>query len=178
MIAGRPDAVLLDRDGTINVKAPGGEYVTSPSGLELLEGAAEAIRALNRAGVPVVVVTNQRGIALGRMTEDDLTAVHARMAELLAHSGASVQAIFHCPHEKGTCGCRKPGPGLLERARAHLGLSSLRRSVMIGDAWSDIVAGRAAGAQTVLLARSVRAAPPGTTVAPSLLDAVTGLLAR
>ena len=151
MSARVPDAALLDRDGTINVKAPEGEYIVRPGDVELLPGAGEAIRVLNGAGVPVVVVTNQRGIALGHMTEADLAAVHRRLAELLGAHGARLDAVFHCPHHVGTCACRKPGTLLLERARAHLGLATLRNSVMIGDSPADVQAGRAAGARTVLL---------------------------
>src|SRR3954454_10176331 len=109
-----PAAVLLDRDGTINVKAAEGEYVTSPEQLVLLDGAAAAIRRLNLARIRVAVITNQRGIALGRMTEADLAAVHRRLVQLLVAEGARVDAIFHCPHEKGTCDCRKPGTAMLE----------------------------------------------------------------
>jgi D-glycero-D-manno-heptose 1,7-bisphosphate phosphatase len=166
-----PDAVLLDRDGTINVKAPEGDYITRPEQVELLPGAAAAIRALNRAGVPVVVVTNQRGIALGRMSEDDLSAVHARVRELLGDDGgARLDEIFHCPHDKGVCACRKPGTLLLERARDHLGLASLRRCLMVGDSLSDVLAGRAVGARSVLLGPG--AARYGAEVAGSLLEAV------
>ena len=151
MIAPVPDAALLDRDGTINVKAPDGDYIVRPDDLALLPGAGEAIRALNDAGIPVVVVTNQRGIALGRMTEADLAAVHRRLAELLAGHGARLDAVFHCAHHAGTCACRKPGTLLLERAREHLRLATLRNSVMIGDSDTDVLAGRAAGAHSVLL---------------------------
>jgi D-glycero-D-manno-heptose 1,7-bisphosphate phosphatase len=143
-------AAFLDRDGTINVKAPEGEYVESPSEVTLLPGAAAAIRALNEAGIPVIVVTNQRGIALGRMTEDDLAAVHRRLDELLAAEGARVDAYYHCPHDKGVCDCRKPGTAMLEQAAREHGID-LARSVLIGDSESDVEAGRRAGAQTVLL---------------------------
>jgi D-glycero-D-manno-heptose 1,7-bisphosphate phosphatase len=170
---GLPDAVLLDRDGTINVKAPEGEYVTAPEGLVLLPGAAGAIRVLNDAGIPVAVVTNQRGIALGRMTEADLDAIHARLERLLAAEGARIDAFFFCPHEKGACACRKPGPLLLERARDRFGLASLAGTVMIGDALTDVQAGRAAGARTVLLRPAGAAVPPeADAVAPTLADAV------
>jgi D-glycero-D-manno-heptose 1,7-bisphosphate phosphatase len=170
-MAGRLHAAFLDRDGTINVKAPEGEYITQPEQLELLAGAAEGIRLLNRAGVPVVVITNQRGIALRQMTETDLTAVHARLRELLRQHDASIDAIFYCPHDKGVCDCRKPGTLLFRRAQSSLGLSTLRDTVMIGDSPSDIEAGQRAGARTVLLG-PCEDAPDGFDVAPTLLDAV------
>ena len=158
-------AVFLDRDGTINVKAPEGEYVESPGEVVLLPRAAEGIRDLNGLRIPVIVVTNQRGIALGRMTEDDLAAVHARLDELLAAEGARVDAYYHCPHDKGTCDCRKPGTAMLERAAAEHGIS-LPDSVMIGDAESDVEAGRRVGARTVLLGRDQ----------PTLAEAVLAVL--
>jgi D-glycero-D-manno-heptose 1,7-bisphosphate phosphatase len=171
----RLDAVFLDRDGTINTKAPEGQYVTAPEQLELLPGAAEGIRLLNHAGVPVVVVTNQRGVALGRMEDADLRAVHARLHQLLSNHDAWVDAIFYCPHEKGTCACRKPAPLMLRRAGAYLGLTTLRHTVMIGDSPSDVEAGRRAGTRTVLIAPS-GTVPIGTDVAPTLLDAVRAQL--
>jgi len=176
----RLDAVFLDRDGTINVKAPEGEYVTGPEQLRLLPGAAEGIRMLNRAGVPVVVVTNQRGIALGRMDEADLAGVHQRLQGLLGDRGARIDGIFYCPHDKGVCDCRKPGTLLLRRARSSLGLMTLSHSVMIGDSPSDVEAGRRAGARTVLLDPRADPSPDATQpadVAPTLLDAVRRELA-
>jgi D-glycero-D-manno-heptose 1,7-bisphosphate phosphatase len=170
-MAGRLDAVFLDRDGTINVKAPEGDYITAPEQLELLAGAAQGIRILNHAGVPVVVITNQRGVALGRMDKSDLTAVHARLHQLLREHGAWVDGIFYCPHDRGACACRKPGILLLRRARTYLGLTTLRHTVMIGDSLTDVEAGRRAGARTVLLGPTP-AQPEGTGVAPALLDAV------
>jgi len=156
----------------VNVKAPEGSYITGPGQLALIPGAGEAIRALNRARIPVVVLTNQRGVALGWMTERDLAAVHARLRTLLSAHGASVGRIFHCPHEYGECDCRKPGTAMLERAREHLGLASLHDSVMIGDSMSDVQAGLAVGARTVLLGAGSRSLPAGVEVAASLLDAV------
>ena len=172
MPPGRLDAVLLDRDGTINIKAPDGEYITRPEQVDLLPGAAEAIAELNRANVPVVVVTNQRGIALGRMTERDLTAVHRRLREMLESRGARLGRIFHCPHDKGKCQCRKPGTLLLEQACEHLRLESLSHCVMIGDSVSDVIAGSVAGARSILLSTGDCAPPDGVEVAGSLLDAV------
>jgi D-glycero-D-manno-heptose 1,7-bisphosphate phosphatase len=144
--------VFLDRDGTINEKAAASEYVTDPGGLRVLPGAAGAVRRLNDAGVAVIVVTNQRGIALGWMTESDLEAVHTELREQLdAQAGARLDAILHCPHERGTCGCRKPAPGLLLEARARWPEIDLPRSVVVGDSRADVEAGRAVGAAAVLL---------------------------
>lgn len=143
---------FLDRDGTINEKAEAGEYVTDPGGLRVLPGAATAVRRLNDAGVLAIVVTNQRGIALGRMSESDLEAVHAELrAQLEAKAGARVDAILHCPHERGACGCRKPAPGLLLEARERWPEIDLAGSVVVGDSPADVAAGRAVGAGTVLL---------------------------
>lgn len=176
MPAARVDAVLLDRDGTINVKAAEGEYVVRPDEVELLPGAAKAIRLLNRAGVPVVVVTNQRGIARGRMTEADLAMVHERLGELLAAKRAHIDAWFHCPHEQGVCECRKPGTLMLRRAQASLGLISLRHSFMIGDSLIDVAAGLGAGAQTILITADAGGAGSDGEDAPSLLAAVQSIL--
>jgi D-glycero-D-manno-heptose 1,7-bisphosphate phosphatase len=146
--------VFLDRDGTINVKAPEGVYIERPDELELLPGAAEAIARLNRAGHPVAIVTNQRGIALGRMTEQDLAAVHAHLDALLAEHGARIDHYEHCPHDRGECECRKPGVLMLERAAAALG-EDPEDGVMIGDAESDIEAGRRVGARTFRVGHDV-----------------------
>ena len=157
MLLGPGGAAFLDRDGTINVKAPEGDYVKSPEEVTLLPGAARAVRALNDARVPAVVVTNQRGIALGRMSERDLQAVHERLAALLdAEAGARLDTILHCPHDEGVCDCRKPGIGLLRRAAAELPGLRLENSVIIGDSESDVEAGRAAGMRTIRLGRDAR----------------------
>lgn len=163
-----PQLILLDRDGTINVKAPEGHYVESPRELVLLPGAAAAIARLNAAGVPVAVVTNQRGIALGRMTTGDLERVHAALRDQLAAHGAHVDRFYACPHEKGVCDCRKPEPGMLLDALRDFGVAA-RDAVMIGDAASDVEAGVRAGTATV------RLEPDGET--PDLATAVDRLLA-
>jgi D-glycero-D-manno-heptose 1,7-bisphosphate phosphatase len=153
---------FLDRDGTINEKAPEGEYVTDPSGFRFLRGAEEAVRLLDAAGWRVVVVSNQRGVALGRMTMDDVDAVNARMHHL------PIAAVYVCPHDRGTCDCRKPGTGLFERARAEHPDITFTEAVVIGDAPSDIAAGEAIGARTY------RVGPPPL---PSLLDVARELTA-
>jgi D-glycero-D-manno-heptose 1,7-bisphosphate phosphatase len=166
---------LLDRDGTLNRKAPDHDYVTSPGDLELLPHAAAAVRLLNDAGVPVAVVTNQRCIALGRLSEDGLRGIHAALAERLARAaGARIDAFYHCPHDSATCDCRKPEPGLLRRAARDFGVTA-SDAVMIGDAASDVEAGRRFGARTVQLTDGPSTAD---ATAPDLLDAVAGELAR
>lgn len=145
-------AAFLDRDGTINVKAAEGDYITAPDQVRLLPGAAGAIRALNDAGVLAIVVTNQRGIARGRMTEADLAAVHDRLAALLHDAaGARLDAVFHCPHGDGECDCRKPACGLLRAADRALPGIDRRRSLLIGDAASDVEAARRFGIPGVRL---------------------------
>ncbi|GAA0525578.1 D-glycero-beta-D-manno-heptose 1,7-bisphosphate 7-phosphatase [Paractinoplanes ferrugineus] len=167
-------AVLLDRDGTVNVKAPEGEYVAHPDQLTLLPGAGPAVRRLRAAGIPVFVVTNQRGVARGVMTARDLEAVHERFRLLLRAAGAEVDGIYACVHERGACECRKPLPGLLHRvARDHPHVD-LRQSAMVGDAAGDVAAGAAAGCVTVRLAETPD--PAATVTARSLPEAVTWLL--
>jgi D-glycero-D-manno-heptose 1,7-bisphosphate phosphatase len=176
--------VFLDRDGTINAKPPPGEYVTAPAQIQLLDGAARAIHRLNDAGIWVGVVTNQRGVALGQMSPADLDAVHRRLLAELARGGAHVDAIYVCPHQQGTCVCRKPQPGLLLRAREDVGDIDFARAALVGDSPSDVQAGNAVGATTVLLA-SEGAPAAGEDrvgdvgedhVAPSLAAAVGWLL--
>jgi D-glycero-D-manno-heptose 1,7-bisphosphate phosphatase len=161
-------AVLLDRDGTVNIKAPQGQYITSPGELVLLPGAAGAITQLNAACVQVILVTNQRWLS-ARTDMMPYQRVHARLEELLAESGAHLDGAYYCPHASGSCRCRKPAPGMLERA-AQEHLFSLAEAVMIGDSESDIEAGRAAGTATILLS----AAP----AAPSRADCAVASLAE
>jgi D-glycero-D-manno-heptose 1,7-bisphosphate phosphatase len=147
--------VFLDRDGVINEEV---DYLHDPERVVLVPGTAEAIAALNRAGLAVVVVTNQAGIARGMYTERELAAVTERIGELLGRAGARLDGSYFCPHhaEAGVgayriaCRCRKPAPGMLEQAAAELGLE-LARSAIVGDKASDLEAGRAAGCAAVLV---------------------------
>ena len=148
-------AVFLDRDGVISKQTA---FVNRPEELVLVDGAAEAIARLNRACLPVVVITNQGGIAMGYLTEADLGAIHERMRQLLAEGGAHVDGIYYCPHHTQAtvpvysvdCSCRKPGIGMLEQARDELGID-LRKSVLVGDATTDVLAGVRAGCSTILV---------------------------
>lgn len=168
--------VFLDRDGTINESPPQGEYVTDPGALRLLPGAGEAIRLLNELPAKVVVVTNQRGVALGRMGEADLEAVHARLVDLLAAEGARLDGILHCPHHEGACECRKPGTGLFERAAREIDGVALEGGAMVGDAARDVEAGNRLGLITVRLGPSAPADPTPSHEAPDLLSAARWLL--
>ena len=148
-------SVFLDRDGTINREV---HHLRRVEELVLLDGAAEAIRALNHSAFKVVVVTNQAAIGCGLLSEPALASIHAALREMLARQGAHVDAIYYCPHHpteaeapfRVECGCRKPRPGALLRAAAELGLD-LRRSFVVGDKLSDLQAGQAAGCRTVLV---------------------------
>lgn len=150
MAATRP-AVFLDRDGVLNRKMPEGDYVKRPEELEILPGAGRAIERLRAAGFVVLVVTNQRGVARGLMSPEDLFAVTETLWAGLAADGQAPDGQYACLHDKADrCGCRKPAPGMLLAAADERGLD-LGRSWMVGDRESDIAAGVAAGCRTVLV---------------------------
>ena len=142
---------FLDRDGVINRKMPEGQYVTAWEHFHLLPGVPEAIAALNRKGLRVLVVTNQRGIALGRYSLTDVDAMHEQFEQLLAAGGAHVDAIYVCPHDRGECNCRKPLPGLFEQAAVRFPDISAATSVMIGDSLVDMEFGKRLGMRTILV---------------------------
>lgn len=141
-------AVFVDRDDTLIVDVG---YCKDPDRIQLLPGVVEGLRKLSRAGIAIVVITNQSGIGRGFFTEDDLSAVHARLRTELEASGVTLQAIYYCPHlpEDG-CSCRKPRPGLLLKAASEMDLN-LKTCFMIGDRKLDLLAGRAAGTHTILV---------------------------
>lgn len=153
---GRP-AAFLDRDGTIIRDA---SYVRDPADVELLPGAAVAIRRLGERGVAVIVITNQSGIARGWFSVADYESVRARMNELLGAAGATVDATYMCPHHpdvSGPCDCRKPGLALYRQAIAEHGLDAAQ-SVFIGDRWRDVAPASMLGGRAILL--DVASTPP------------------
>jgi D-glycero-D-manno-heptose 1,7-bisphosphate phosphatase len=162
--------VFLDRDGVLNEKMPEGHYVTSWNQFHPLPGVAEAIGRLNRAGLRVVVASNQRGIAKGLYTAADVQAIHSRFQSLLKTRGAQVDAFYFCPHEKGQCNCRKPLPGLFEQAVAEFPDISAASSAMIGDSLSDIEFGRRLGMLTVLVEGDPERQKPGIESATKMTD--------
>ena len=141
-------AVFLDRDGTINREV---HYLSKPSQLELLPGAGQAIRRLNDLKLPVVVVTNQSGVARGYLTEEKLHDIHELLRKQLAEQGAHLDAIYYCPEmpDSGSH-CRKPEIGMLEQAAREHHID-LKRSYVVGDMAKDIEMGQRAGARTVLV---------------------------
>jgi D-glycero-D-manno-heptose 1,7-bisphosphate phosphatase len=148
-------AVFLDRDGTISGEVG---YVNHPSRLRLLPRAGEAVRRLNDAAVPAVLVTNQSGIARGYFSAEVLELVNASLVEQLDAEGARLSGLYVCRHHPREgeppycqdCECRKPKPGMLLRAASDLGLD-LTRSWTVGDKPSDILAGHRAGTRTILV---------------------------
>jgi len=143
--------VFLDRDGILNEKMPEHRYVTRWEEFRVLPGVPEAVRRLNEAGLRVVVVSNQRGIAKGLYTTADLEAMHAQFQRLLGREGARIDGFFICPHEENECNCRKPLTGLFEQAVARFPEITAATSVMIGDSASDVEFGRRVGMKTILV---------------------------
>ena len=155
MEAKKWQAVFLDRDGTINEEVG---HLDRMEKLQLIPGAAEAIRWINKSGMKAVVVTNQSGIARGFFDEAFVVQVHARLRELLRVEGALIDAFYYCPHHPTEgrvdyvkmCDCRKPAPGMLLRAAEELRIDP-NRSYMVGDTLKDIAAGARSGAQGILV---------------------------
>ncbi len=148
-------AVFLDRDGTINEQMG---YINHISRFQLLPGVRRAIKQLNDANVPVIVISNQSGLARGYFPEELLSEVHEKMNLLLTEKGAHVDAIYYCPHHpeakeekfRETCDCRKPKPGLVLRAAKELGIDP-EKSFVVGDRWSDIKTAVNCGAKSILV---------------------------
>jgi D-sedoheptulose 7-phosphate isomerase len=148
----RSKTVFLDRDGVINRKQPEGDYVKSWPEFEFLPRAKEALKLLKEQGRRIIITTNQRGIQRGLMTENDLQNIHARMEEKLAETGVSIDKIYYCQHEEGTCSCRKPQTGMFLQAQKDFPEIDFRSSAVIGDSLSDMEAGSRLNCRTILIA--------------------------
>lgn len=179
---GSRGAVFLDRDGTV-IDEVG--YLDRPERLSLYPWSIDAVRAFNRAGLPVILVTNQSGIARGFFTEAVVDQVHRHMASLLAEGGAHIDAYYYCPHHpdgkveayKGLCECRKPGRALVDRAAREFGIDPAG-SFVVGDRWLDVELARAVGARGVLVRTGYGATeerkPPATFTADAIVDNLIG----
>jgi D-glycero-D-manno-heptose 1,7-bisphosphate phosphatase len=174
---GRP-AVFLDRDGTM-IEDDG--YLTRLDRIVWFPWTVDVIRALNREGLPVVVVTNQSGIARGFFTEAFVEETHRHMSAYLAAGGARIDAYYYCPHHilgtvvpyAGPCECRKPGRGLVDRAARDLNIDPAR-SFVVGDKWLDVGLGRNIGGHGILVRTGTGAAeearPPAELRADAIVD--------
>jgi len=148
-------AVFLDRDGVIN-REVGNIYRAAD--LEILPRAGKAIKKLNAAGFKVIVVTNQSIIAKAMATHKTLRTIHAKMIRHLKKDGATIDAVYYCPHHpKGSvkryaieCDCRKPGIGMIKKAQKKFNLD-LKKSFLVGDTTGDILTGKRAGVHTILV---------------------------
>ena len=148
-------AVFLDRDGTINEDVG---HVDRLDRLTLFPASIDAVRLLNQAGWPVVVVTNQGGVAAGLVDEAFVHEVHDVLRRRFEDGGAAIERFYHCPHGRHAvvdayrrdCDCRKPAPGMIHRAAADLGLDPTR-SYVVGDKWSDVALARRVGATGILV---------------------------
>lgn len=171
-------AVFLDRDGTI-IEEVG--YLDRVERVELYPWTIDAIRALNRAGLRVVLVSNQSGVARGFFPESVVADVHAHLAERLAAGGARIDAYYYCPHHPDgqvagyarACDCRKPARGLVDRAAGALGVDP-GASFVVGDRWLDVGLARAVGARGLLVRTGYGATeerrPPAGLTADAVVD--------
>ncbi len=177
-----PTCVFLDRDGTIIRDV---SYPSRAADVQLLPGAAEAIRRLNAAAIPVIVVTNQSGIARGMFSVSEYLETESRLDALLAERDAAVKATYYCPHHPeftGPCPCRKPGTLLFERAVSEHSLD-MTRAVFIGDRWRDVAPAKVFRGTAMLISGPstppqdvARAKTEGAAVVCSLERAVDLLL--
>lgn len=178
----RRRAAFLDRDGTIIAER---EYLADPDGVHLLPGTPEALRALRRAGLALVVTTNQSGIARGFYSEDQYHAVAARLEDMLAAHGARPDATYYCPHHPdytGACDCRKPATGMFRQAARDLDLD-LSCSFYVGDRLKDVLPALELGGEAILVrtgygVEEERGAPPSVHVVDDLPAAVRLILER
>ena len=168
-------AVFVDRDGTVIAER---NYLSDPRQVALLPGAADALAQFRAAGYPVVIVTNQSGIARGYFDEAAYRRVENEVREQLARQDVELLGVYHCPHHPeitGECECRKPAPGLFRDAAREHGLD-LSRSIYIGDRLRDIQAGLDLGGLAILVrtghgSEEVASAPPAVRVVADLLEA-------
>ena len=174
-------AVFLDRDGTL-IEDVG--YLYRLDQIALFPWTVDVIRALNRAGLAVVVVTNQSGIARGLFTEAFVDETHRHLSARLAAGGARIDAYYYCPHHpdgvvdayRQRCDCRKPSSGLVDRAVRDLDVDPAR-SFVVGDKWLDIGLARAAGARGILVRTGTGAAEEARPQPGISADAIVDNLA-
>jgi histidinol-phosphate phosphatase family protein len=174
----RPDAFFLDRDGTIMEDA---HYIKSPDQVRLIPGAAAAVKKINDAKIPVIIVTNQSGIGRGMFTVKDYEAVRSHFESLLAQHGAHVDASYYCPDHPSVTGpskCRKPATKMFEDAIRDFKLDPANVAY-VGDRWRDVAASTKLGGRGIMISSHMttdddrrKAEEDGIETAPSLQEAV------
>jgi D-glycero-D-manno-heptose 1,7-bisphosphate phosphatase len=171
--------VLLDRDGTL-IADPPDDRVDSLEKVALFSDTIDALKLLAQSGFSAVIITNQAGIAEGRLTKAEFDSLHQKILQMLAPSGIVILKTYMCPHgPEDNCVCRKPKPTLILRAAKEFAFD-LQNTYMVGDREGDIAAGLAAGAKTVLVktARIPVMSDNATYTAATLLDAVRYIVGR
>lgn len=173
-----PDAVFLDRDGTVIEDA---HYIKSPDQVRLIPGAAEAVKRINDAKIPVIIVTNQSGIGRGLITVDDYKAVRDRFHQLLAKHGAHIDASYFCPDHPAHTGpstCRKPATKMFEDAIRDFELNPAKVAY-VGDRWRDVAVAKTLGGRGIMIPSPLttdedrqKARDDGIESAPSLPAAI------
>ena len=177
-----PKFLLLDRDGVINRRIENG-YVASWEQFTFLPGSLEALRLLAQHQYAPVVVSNQASVAKGLVTQEQLDAITGRFLDEVRNAGGRIEAVFYCPHrDEDGCDCRKPKPGLLQRAQRKYGFN-FAETFMVGDSMVDMQAAAGAGCPALLIAESASEEglwlpPSPVAVLPSLYEAAEFLVAR
>ncbi len=182
------DAVILDRDGVINLDSP--DYILAPDQWRPVPGSLEAIARLTQAGIPVAIASNQSALGRGMIDRDTFDAIHNTMMRAIGEAGGRIAHVAYCPHGPDDgCVCRKPEPGLVRKCLDALGMRDHpARAVMIGDSLRDVQAALAAGARAWLvqsgygdaaaILQRARALDPAIPAFPDLARAVDALLER
>lgn len=149
-------AIFLDRDGVVIENRA--DYVREWSHVSFLPNAIDALSGFRREGFKIIVVTNQSAVGRGLMTLDTAQEINERLVDVIRERGGWVDGVFMCPHKpEDNCDCRKPLPGLLLQAADEFSID-LRTSWMVGDAWTDVMAGQAAGVEGTIMVRTGRGA--------------------
>lgn len=140
----KPKFAFIDRDGVVNKKAAEHEYICRVEDFVFNDGIVEMLSRLQNEGFRLVIITNQRGIARGLVSESAVQAIHCHMKNFLEKKGVSIADIFYCPHDIGKCSCRKPAPGMLQKAIEKHKFNK-HESIIISDSKDDIDMGLSFG---------------------------------
>lgn len=146
--------LFLDRDGVVNVRLVD-DYVKNIDEFVFIDGVLEALKIFNSMFGRIIIISNQRGIAKGLMTEADLAMIHDYMNSVINENGARIDRIYYCPHDSSdNCECRKPRPGMLQKAKSEFPEINFDKSILVGDSESDIKAGKNMSTYTVYITPS------------------------